>query len=260
MNTEVKVILGPSIVNGDIYRFISTRDESGIIEIWDPNEKYWLKVWYYENDITPELIAKGEALDQAELELLSTLRKKDQELELYKAKNQIDSACWQALSCFVEASELDSSYKIDSIHSSNEAFLILFRGTPSLHKTIFEFLLNALDLNCDQKKFDEFYRKPHYENDERVDFVLQGPLLIEKKKKIIRVVEERPNHIKRLDIFESCSFRPVRDGDSVSWYDLRDAKEISLTEFYNIVRPPIGVVHTGSNIKSKCDTCVALDR
>jgi hypothetical protein len=45
MDTEVTVILGPSVVYGDIYRFISTRDEAGVIEVWDPNEEYWLKVW-----------------------------------------------------------------------------------------------------------------------------------------------------------------------------------------------------------------------
>jgi hypothetical protein len=154
---------------------------------------------------------------------------------------------------------MDSSYKIDTIHSSNETFLILFHGTPSLHKTIFEFLLKTLDVNYDETKFDKFYSGPLFDKGERVDFVLQGPLLVEEKKKIIRVVEERPNQIKRLDIFEGCSFRPVREGDPVSWYDLRDAKEISLTEFYDIVRPPIGIVYTGNN-KTKCDTCVTRDR
>lgn len=247
MELNINVILGPSIVDGDIFRFISTSNESGVIETWDYENEFWIKVYEFENDIKPDDIAKGELIDDNEFESLTTERKNQRFLQTYNAKKHVESGSFEALSCFAEASKLEEDYKVTSYHLDCEHFLILFRGNKALHRKVFELILNELKEDTNEERLIRFYGDQNCcKNNERIDKVVKGPLLVKEKKKIIRVIEELPQKIKRLDIFKNNDFRPVVDEDNISWYDLRDAEKLSLTEFYDIVRPPIGFIHSGS--------------
>lgn len=246
MTLNVNVILGPSIIDGDIYRFVSTKKENGIVEIWDSEQECWIEVCHFERDITPDDIAKGDVLNDEELQSLTDVRKDRYSLQLYNAKKHVESAGFQALACFSEANVIEPDYKAATYHLNCEHFLILFRGDQLLHKKVFEYILKVLEEDGSEDKFSKFYNVQRGgDQNEKIDKVIKGPLLVKDKKKIIRVVEELPHKSKRLDVFENRSFRPVKKEDSVSWYDLRDAEKISFTEFYDIVRPPIGLVHQG---------------
>ncbi len=247
MDLNLNVVLGPSIVNEDIYRFITTSKENGIIETWDDENECWVEVCQFDNDIKPDDIAKGKFLNEDELQSLTNVRKDQGFLHLYNAKKHVESGSFEALTCFAEASKIEDGFKVTTYHQNCEHFIILFRGNKSLHRKVFEFILKELNEDINEEKFNKFYGEQNIsKKDERIDKIIKGPLLVKGKKKIIRVVEELPLKKKRLDVFKNNDFRPVTDEDNVSWYDLRDAEKLTLTEFYDIVRPPIGFIHTGS--------------
>lgn len=247
MSSEINILIGPSIVDGEIYRFISTNKESGLIETWNDDNQCWIELDQFENNIIPEDIAKGEIVDDERLQTLTEVRKDRYSLQVYNAKKHVNSSSLQALACFAEANRIEDEYKATSYHRNRECFLILFRGDMSLHRKIFEYILKEIGEDANEDKFNEFYHGIKQDINEKVNKIINGPLIVKKNKKIIQIIEELPQKTRRLEVFANNGFRQVKKEDDVSWYDIRDAEKISLTEFYDIVRPPIGVVHEGSS-------------